>query len=179
VRILLVLYLLGLVHAGFSGFREAAGRNLRIRKRRYFVRAVLRGLGLGQVAATIIFLVLLALDRASPDPEALFVTLGRAGERALAIYLAYTVLVLLAFVPYAFRSVEIRSLTVVAVFGPLTLLLPVVMLAGAAAAIVSVPTPEVAILFATSITAVSLVEPALAFLGFSKRDAARDRVVGP
>jgi hypothetical protein len=175
VSTLLILYGLGLLHAGFAGFREAAGRNLRIRKAGYFVKAVLRGVVLGQAAALIIFAVISIMYFGSPDGEALLATLGKAGESALAIYLGYTSLVLLAFVPYAFPSVEVRSLTIVAVFGPLTLMLPLVMLAGAAAAIVSVPRAEVAILFASSIAAVSLVEPALAHFGFSKREAARAR----
>jgi hypothetical protein len=172
VKPLLVLYLLGLVHGGFAGFREAAGRNLRIRKAPYFVRAVLRGVAFGQVASTIIFLVILAMYL---DDRAVLDTLGRAGERALTIYLGYTALVLLAFVPYAFPSVEIRSITIVAVFGPLTLLLPLAMLTGAAVAIAAVPRSEVALLFGVSIACVSLVEPALAYFGFSTRDAARAR----
>lgn len=60
-------------------------------------------------------------------------------------------------------------------FGPLTLMLPLVMVAGAGAAIVSEPRADVALLFAISIAAVSLVEPALAFFGFSRREAAHDR----
>lgn len=172
MTVLFALYVLGLVHGGFSGFREAAGRNLRIRKRRYFFRAVVRGLLVAQVAATIIFAVILSMYLRQPDVLA---TLSAAGERALIVYLGYTVLVLLAFVPYAFRSVEVRSLTIVAVFGPLTLMLPLVILAGAIAAIASTPRAEVATLFAVSITCVSLVEPALAYCGFSKRDAQRER----
>ena len=176
MSVLLSLYALGLVHGGFAGFREAAGRNLRIRKHRYFVKAVLRGLLFAQLASILIFTAILIMYL---DDRSVLSTLGAAGENALQIYLAYTALVLLAFVPYAFPSVEVRSLTIVAVFGPLTLMLPLVMLAGAAAAIASVPRAEVAILFAVSIACVSLVEPALAFFGFSKRDADRDRCESP
>lgn len=159
---LLCLYGLGLLHSGFAGYREATGRNLLIEKRRYYQRAVLRGLVAGQVAATIIFGVLLVMYSSAADPVALLATLGRAGRSALCVYVPYTTIVLAAFIPYLLPSLESRTLTIVAVFGPLTLLLPVVILVGAAAAVISVPTAEVAILFAVSIAAISAVEPVLA-----------------
>jgi hypothetical protein len=170
---LLLLYALGLVHGGFAGFREATGRNLLIGKSRYYVRAIARGVIAAQAASMIIFLVLLAMFAASGDGPRLLEVLGGAGRAALTVYLGYTALVLAAYVPYLVPSLESRALTIVAVFGPLTLMLPVVMLAGAAAALIAVPRAEVAILFATSIAAVSLVEPTLAAGGWSLADAER------
>ena len=52
-------------------------------------------------------------------------------ERSLPIYLSYTGLVLCTFIPYAIPNWEIKSVVTVLVFGPLTLLQPVVIIAGA------------------------------------------------
>lgn len=171
---LFLLYLFGLMHAGFAGFRESTGRNLRIRKARYVMRSVLRGLFIGQLAAIIIFLTLILLGALADDGDRLITSLQPACRTALWIWGSYTVLVLAAFVPYLSPSLEIKALSIVGVFSMLTLSLPVVMVIGAAVAFMQAPHAAAGILFAVSIAAVSAVEPVLAATGWSARDAARE-----
>ncbi len=171
---LLGLYVLGLVHAGFAGFREATGRNMRIRKFRYLLRAVLRGLFIGQLAAIIIFLTLILMGGLSERNDELLSVLLPGCNAALWVYGIYTMMVFAAFVPYLYPSLELRALTIVAGFSMLTLSLPLVMVAGAATAFFIAPNIQVGVLFAVSIAAVSSVEPILAATGWSARDAARE-----
>ena len=168
---LLVLYALGVAHGAFAGYREAAGRNLLVDKRRYYAAAVFRGVVAGNVAAVPILATLLWLNATDDDPARLADDLAAAGQSALAVYLAYTAAIGATFVLHAVPSLELRALTTIALFGPLTLALPFVILAGAAAALHTRPTFAVGALFAVSIAAVSLVEPALSWLGFSRRAA--------
>jgi hypothetical protein len=170
---LVILWLFGSLHAGFAGIRESMGRNLLIRKRRYYFRAAVRGALVGQGASLLVVLTLAGMLSTAPDPGELLATLGAAGQSALAVYAPYTAVVLVTFIPYFVPSVEVRSLVICAVFGTLTLLLPVVILAGAVAAVVAVPRAEVAVLFLVSVASIALVEPVLAATGWSTREAAR------
>src|SRR6185436_11165402 len=118
---LFLLYLLGTVHACFAGYREAAGRNLRIRKRRYYLSATLRGLIAGQLAAALIVLTLLALGARLGSFELLFAALAPGCWAAVAVFGTYAAFVGLAFVFFAVPHPEVRTLTSVLVFGPFTL----------------------------------------------------------
>ncbi len=170
---LAVLYLLGLLHACLAGYRDAAGRNHLISKTRYFRRATIRGFLVGQLAAGVILATLVGLLSSSPNPEDLLATLGHAGRGAIYVYLGYSSLVGLTFVLYAIPYVEVRSLCTVAIFGPLTLILPFVMIAGAIVAIVRTPEFEVVTLFAVSAGVMLSLDKILAAGGWSKREAER------
>ncbi len=169
---LVLLYLLGTTHACFAGYREAAGRNLRIHKGRYYRRATLRGFLAGQAAAAVIVATLLALAARRGSLQALFDTVGPGSWAAVEVYSVYAALVGVAFVFFAFPHPEVRTLTSVLVFGPFTLGLRVVILLGAAAALYVGPNLDTAVLFAVGAGSMLLVEPALAALGWSKREAA-------
>lgn len=168
---LVLLYLLGTVHACFAGYREAAGRNLRIRKTRYYVRGTVRGLVAGQVAAVLIGMTILALSARVGSLEALYAVVARGAWAAALVFGVYAALVGLAFVFFAFPHPEVRTITSVLVFGPFTLGLKAVIVAGAAVAIAIDPRFEVAALFAAGAGTMLAVEPALARLGWSKREA--------
>ncbi len=157
----LLLYLLATTDTAFAGFRAAAGRNGRIYKRRYYTRAVLRGLCAGQALIAAAGLVILAVILAQSDRTRAFWELASAGQTMVWVYGIYATVVLLAFLPYLFWGSEIRTLTTVIVFGPLTLLRPGVVLAGVLACVARKPTWAVAISAAAASTAVLLLEPLL------------------
>lgn len=140
---LLSLYVLASLDAMFSGICAASGRNGLIRKRRYYLRSMVFGLAWGQVAcllglALMATLIVAGDDRVSRD-------LMLAGERLTPIYWAYALIVLGTFALRAFPSVDLRSLTSVVGFGPLTMLRPVVILAGLAWGLAGAPSPAVAV----------------------------------
>ena len=121
---MIALYLLASLLTILVGFRDAAGRNTKINKRRYYVLSVLRALGFGQLVLCSLMLLAKILQL---DQE----LLGQIAERSLPIYVAYAGVVLCTFVPYTIPSWEIKSVVTVLVFGPLTLLQPVVIIVGA------------------------------------------------
>ncbi len=146
--ILFGLYCLGMLLAGLAGFCDAAGRIGLIFKKRYYIQAVQRALLWSQLTwplAGVGFALGYAL---SSDASAYFLALEQAGRAALWIYASYTSLVALTFLGYAIPHTEARSLVTVALFGPLTLLLPVVVLTGFFAAIYTHPHPAVFAFFA-------------------------------
>jgi hypothetical protein len=137
--IALLLWLLATIDAAFIGYREAAGRNALIDKSAYYRRAMLRGALFGQVAAAIIAVVIACLILISDEPSALIRELERAGLRMLTVYIPYAIIIFLAFAVRAFPSVDIRSITSVLIFGPFTLIRPLVVVAGVAAGILASP----------------------------------------
>lgn len=159
---LIVLPMLVLIDAGFAGFRDAAGRDPRIHKWRdgWYPRAVVRGLIAGAIA-----LVVVAVLAGIPG---LVFELGadyrRAADAMLLILGPYTLFVLGAFIPYFIPSIEVRTLVSVIVFGPCTLVRPLVILASAIVAMLTVPQPAVCAAIALAVGATLLIEPALGAL---------------
>jgi hypothetical protein len=131
--------MLATIDAAFTGYRAAAGRNALIDKRDYYRRAMLRGALYGQLAVAITGIVMLGLVLLSPEPAALLRELEQAGLRMLIVYVPYAAVIFLAFALRAVPSVDIRSITSVLIFGPFTLIRPVVALAGVLWAMLSAP----------------------------------------
>lgn len=157
-----VLVVLAVLDGTLAGFRDAAGRNPFIEKRRYYVRAQVRGFFHGLGAALVGGLTVGAVLLASPAPEELYAALLRAGHVMLWVYLPYSVVVLGALGIYVVPSFEIRTLTTVIVLGPGTLLRPVFIAAGAAAAVLAEPRWDVAVPAVVASLAVGLVGRLLA-----------------
>jgi hypothetical protein len=157
-----LLSVLALIDAGFAGFRDAAGRDPRVFKWRdgIYPRAIVRGL----IAGVIAQLVVAALV----GTPALLLELGddyrRAADAMLWVLVPYTLFVLGAFIPYFIPSIEVRTLVSVIVFGPCTLARPLVMLAAAIAAMITVPRPAVCAAVAVAVGVTVLLEPALGAL---------------
>jgi hypothetical protein len=126
----IVLWILATLDAAFTGYREAAGRNALINKRIYYRRAMIRGALFGQLAVAIAGAVILVSLALTEDRASLIRDYQRAGSRMLIVYLPYGAVVLLAFVLRMFRSVDIRSITSTTIFGPFTLIRPVVAVVG-------------------------------------------------
>ncbi|MBL8958184.1 MAG: hypothetical protein JNK82_45850 [Myxococcaceae bacterium] len=112
--------LLVVLDGGFAGYRARAGRFARIRRLGHDLRAVARGGFIGLFTFAIAVSLALALSGG-----ALFdVSSREAAARILWVAGGYAVLVIAAFVPFLTGSPDLRSLTTVVVFGPLTLLRP-------------------------------------------------------
>jgi hypothetical protein len=97
------------------------------------------------------------------DRESLIRDYQRAGSRLLIIYLPYAALIVLGFALRAIPSVDIRSITSTLIFGPLTLIRPVVAIAGLVYAVFAVPRPAVVTLGLIVLTMMLGLERALSF----------------
>lgn len=133
------LWLLATIDSAFIGYREAAGRNALIDKRTYYRNALIRGALVGQIAVLIVGVITAVVLVNSDDAGALFSKLEAVGARMLTAYVPYAVILLITFLIRAVPSVDIRSITSTVIFGPFTLIRPVVVLAGAVWGVVAAP----------------------------------------
>lgn len=138
-----LLYLMATIDGGFAGFRDAAGRNPRLDKRAYFRRAVIRGLIASQCALLVVGAFVGAVIAVDPEPQVQYVRLVSAGTVMLWVYVPYGVAVITAFIFYFSPSVDVCTLTSVVIFGPFTLIRPLVIIGGGLWAISVVPEPRV------------------------------------
>lgn len=143
---ILLLWLLATVDSAFIGYRDAAGRSALIDKRHYYRRALLRGALMGQIAVAIAGILAVGLFAAAPQPARFFDTLEHVATRMLVIYVPYALILIATFFVRAIPSVDIRSITSVLVFGPFTLIRPLVVLAGAIWGLLAAPTASVTLL---------------------------------
>jgi hypothetical protein len=139
--IALSLWALATLDAALTGYRDAAGRSALIDKRAYYRRAMLRGALFGQVAVGVVGVVVAVLLLLSPEPRALFGELERVGSRMIIVYVPYALIILFTFVVRAAPSVDLRSITSVLIFGPFTLIRPLVVVAGVAWGFLAAPGP--------------------------------------
>ena len=157
----LLLWLLATVDAAFIGYRDAAGRSALIDKRHYYRRALVRGALVGQIAVAIVGVVAAGMLATSSQPAALFKTFDRVGTRMLMVYVPYALILTATFFVRAIPSVDIRSITSVLVFGPFTLIRPLVVLAGAIWGLIAAPTAGVTLLMALIVSLMLGMEYAL------------------
>jgi len=127
---LLVLFLLASLDGALCGCRTCMGRHPFIRKTKYYVAGVLRGVLAAQIASWLSLALLLAVYFHSPNKTFLRLDLQAAAGRMLYIFLPYAALVLANLAMRAFPSVDLRSATSVLFLGPLTALRPFVMILG-------------------------------------------------
>lgn len=156
LALLLILYVIATLDGVFSGICAASGKNGLIRKRTYFILAMTHG-WLWAQAISIVGLGLLALTWWTADDRAhRLEEIETIGERMVAIYGPFTIAVLAAFLLRAVPSVDLRSATSTVLFGPLTILRPVVIVSGAVWALMSGPS---AVVSATTLALVALMLP--------------------
>ena len=142
----LLLWLLATFDSAAIGYRDAAGRNALIEKRDYYRHAMIRGALVGQVAVAIVGVVLIVMLVLSPQPASLYASFEQVATRMLLIYIPYALILIITFSIRAIPSVDVRSITSVLVFGPFTLIRPLVVLAGAVWGVLAAPTVTVLIL---------------------------------
>ncbi|MDQ2644314.1 MAG: oxidoreductase [Myxococcota bacterium] len=123
------MVLFAVLDGAFAGFRGAAPCNARIRKRRYYARA----LSFGALAALVLCVALAALTlaflAASSTPAADYQTLVAVGRRMLAVFSVYGLCVALALLSYLLGGPDLRVLSTVSILGPFTLIRPWMVLA--------------------------------------------------
>jgi len=127
---LLLLYLLALLDGVLCGLRTAMGRDPRIGKRWYYLRATIRGLLGAQLVSTVALGALLVVAVVSWHHSELRGDLEESAGRMLRIFLPYAALVLGSLALRGVPSTDIRSASSVFLLGPLTAIRPVVMIAG-------------------------------------------------
>ena len=137
------LYVLATIDATASGYSAAAGRSALIRKGPHYLKSMLRGFVLGQIAAAISLSLILAVMKAAPDPDAFRADLARVWVRMLQIYLPFAAMILTALAFRLIPSVDVRCLTSTLVFGPLAGIRPLVGIAGLAWGLWAAPRPEI------------------------------------
>ena len=134
----LLLVTLALVDGAFAGFRAATGRNARIDKRRYNLRASLRGL---MVAASLLAFEGVVLSVAlAADGGRSYDALVRAGGRMLLVLLPFAAVVVLSLAAYWLLPMRESTLVIVVGLGPFTLVRPLVVLAAALTAVIGTHT---------------------------------------
>ena len=137
--IVFLLWLLATVDSAFIGYREAAGRSALIEKKAYYRHALVRGALFGQLAVLIVGVITAIALVSSDNARDLFGKLELIGARMLLVYIPYTLVILLALSIRALPSVDIRSITSTLIFGPFTLIRPLVVLLGAVWGILAAP----------------------------------------
>lgn len=156
-----LLAFFAILDAAFVGFRAAAGRDGRIDKRAYYLRAMghgtLAGLGLVVALAALTAAVLAT----APDAGSVYAELLAIGARMLRVIGAYAALVLLALAFYTASSLDVRVLSTVAVLGPFTLLRPWVVVVATAWGLAGTTSLRAGALTATSSAAVLLLARSL------------------
>jgi hypothetical protein len=146
MTVALLLWVMATMDAAFAGYREAAGRSALIDKRAYYRRAMLRGALFGQVAVGIAGVAVAVSLLLSPEPRALLRELEAVGSRMLIVYVPYALIILFTFAVRAAPSVDLRSITSVVIFGPFTLIRPVVVVAGVVWGLLAAPRPNIFLL---------------------------------
>jgi hypothetical protein len=127
---LLVLYLLALLDGLLCGLRTSMGRCPLIRKRDYYVRALVRGIVAAQIVSALALAALVLAGALSPHRDALRADLESAAGRMLRVFLPYAALVLFNLALRLLPSTDISSATSVFMLGPLTAIRPLVMIVG-------------------------------------------------
>lgn len=130
-----VLAAVALVDSAFAGFRAATGRNARIRKLRYNLRAARRGLALGVASLLAVSAVLGAGLLAASDSARSYAALVQAGSRMLAVLLPFAAVVVASLAAYWLLPMRESTFVILVGLGPFTLARPFVVLAAAIVAV--------------------------------------------
>jgi hypothetical protein len=164
---LLLLHALGTLDGAFAGFRTMAGRCGRVRRGWVTARALAWGAAWAQPA-------LLAVEGlglgVATCAEVDLARLADAGWAMAAVYLVYAGGVGVAYALRLVPSVDVVAATSVLLFGPLTLLRPVVLVAGGVAAWWAYPSAPVGFLGVAVVLAAGAVGRGLASGGERWRD---------
>ncbi|MCO5322064.1 MAG: hypothetical protein M9922_11785 [Microthrixaceae bacterium] len=142
-RLVATVWVLVTLDCALIGYRLAMGRTARLDKRRYHQIASARGALLGQAPlAAVTALGVLVVVRGGEEVATEF---NSAMSRFIAAGGAYAGLILVASAMCSLRSVRVRTVASVVIFGPLTLLRPAVVILTVAFAVGRHPTPGLAL----------------------------------
>jgi hypothetical protein len=155
-----LLAVLVVFDGALCGFRAAAGRNPRIYLGRYYRQSMIRG-ALWSLAVIAFFLVAGLACRAAGG-AAVWASLLDAAGRMVRVYTLFAVVTAAALALYLVGHFDLGVLASVLVLGPLTLVRPVVILAGAAWAAARTNTITAAIMSIAAATLMIAFERLLA-----------------
>jgi hypothetical protein len=161
-----LLYLLILVDAACSAYRDAAGRDGRIDKRAYYRAAVARGILAGSAVVALSVLVIVAVGAMTADKARLRDDVADAARYACWVAVPYGMVVSSGLLMRVAPSVDLRSILSVLLFAPLLFIRPSVAVGAALYGFWRVPRWEV-LLF--GLTAVGLTLSVEAILGWLRR----------
>jgi hypothetical protein len=150
-----LLCTIALIDATLSGFRAATGRNGQIRKRHYYLMAMLRGLSIGVVALAAVGAVLAA----AASLDARHTRLVNAGAAMLYVYGPFAALVIASLIGYWLLPRRSATYLIVLGLGPMTLIRPLVAIAGGIAVIATTSDTVVWSCAALAVVAVLGIEP--------------------
>ncbi|MBK9386178.1 MAG: hypothetical protein IPN34_15305 [Planctomycetes bacterium] len=119
----LLLAVLAIVDAGFSGYRSAAGTSALLRKDAYYRRAIRHGLRCGAIACALVAGILGVLFACAATEQVWSDLLGGAGVLVWS-FGVYATLVLLGLGVWFVAEADLRTLASVLVLGPFTLIRP-------------------------------------------------------
>jgi hypothetical protein len=122
------LVFLALVDAAFAGFRACNGRNARIRKKTYNVRAARRGIATGTAGISVIALLIAITLGCTAHPVRRYDALVHAGTRMLEVLVPFALAVVLSLVAYWLLPMRESTFVILIGLGPFTLLRPAVVL---------------------------------------------------
>jgi hypothetical protein len=135
-----VVWVLVTLDCSLMGYRLAMGRSAVLDKRRYYQRAAVRGGLLGLLPLFVVTTIAVVLvNRGGPSTATEF---NNAMGRFIVVGGTYAAIILAASALCALPSVTIRTAASVIVFGPLTLLRPLVVVLTIGLAIGSSPTTQ-------------------------------------
>jgi hypothetical protein len=154
-----VLCALALVDAALAGFRASTGRNARIDKRAYYLRAAARGFAGRAVGLGLVALLACSVLGTAADSADRYGDLVRAGTRMLQVLAPFAVLVVLALLAYLLLPMRESTFTMLVGLGPFTLVRPVVVVAATAWSVVGADDWLVWAVAVTAATGVLAVEP--------------------
>ncbi len=129
------LLVLALTDATFAGYRAAAGRDARLHKADYYLKAFWMGLAGGVLGALVVAAVTFALLwwqlRSGAAFEHLRGELEAAAARLVFAYAIFATLMLSVMLLWTYPKRQLRELSVVMILGPCTLIRPYWIFGGA------------------------------------------------
>ncbi len=165
-----VLYLLAVIDGMFVGYRDAVGRNPKLDKRRYYVRAMLQGIGLAHLAIFGIAVAVAMTLWFAPDAASAVASLEEVAAILVVIFLVFTGATALGLSAYGLPSYDLRSYVTITVLASLTLLRPLVIIGGALGAAYWVGDPITWAVCGTIAITMAFLEPIVAWLGWNHFD---------
>lgn len=125
-QVLAALWILVSLDCALMGYRLAMGRSALLDKRRYHQRRSLRAAAVGQPALAAVTLLTACLVTAGP--EGIDGAFNAAMVRVLAVALPYAACILATTAVCILPSVSARTAASIVIFGPFTLVRPVVVI---------------------------------------------------
>lgn len=149
------LVALAVLDGSLSGFRSACGRSALVVRGRLERRVSVGGAVAGWVTVLALACWFGSALAVAHDADASIRSLTSAGTRMLAVYALLAAATLLALVGYLLAPLRWRSLAIVATLGPLSLLRPCALVAGALVAAWGAPLGLVSVSCVVAVVAVT------------------------